>query len=377
MPIIKISDRYRRQWFWFFVFLISFIVLIIGLYIRMISVRSAALEAEKEERLQPVRTQPINITEVWKTATFLARIEGSQTIDISADVGGWVVERTVVRGQKVEKDQVLIVLEDARKTLKLKESEGRVKSAKADLKELRRKLAQTKTLLDKGIAAKDTLASFSNQVQAKTAEVDALEASFDLMQWDVDHLKVRSPIAGQVVDILPDIGQEVSEGDLLARIVNISKERVVAGVQPRLARLMYPGMKINLSKTSNGELQMSEGEIIGVSRDVDSSSGTYEIEAKILNNEYDWWPGEVVNMEVPVELLEDVIKIPRAAVLSDSNNLFVFVYKDGKALKVPVKVTWINEKEGAIPSNMIPEGTQVIIEGHVGLAGGQLVRLIQ
>ncbi|MDA2918984.1 HlyD family secretion protein [Desulfobacterota bacterium AH_259_B03_O07] len=112
----------------------------------------------------------------------------------------------------------------------------------------------------------------------------ALEASFDLMQWDVDHLKVRSPIAGQVVDILPDIGQEVSEGDLLARIVNISKERVVAGVQPRLARLMNPGMKINLSKTSNGGLQMSEGEIIGVSRDVDSSSGTYEVEAKILNN---------------------------------------------------------------------------------------------
>ena len=377
MPIIKISDRYRRQWFWFFVFLISFIVLIIGLYIRMISVRSSALEAEKEERLQPVRTQPINITEVWKTATFLARIEGSQTIDISADVGGWVVERTVVRGQKVEKDQALIVLEDARKTLKLKESEARVRSAKADLKELRRKLGQTKTLLDKGIVAKDTLASFSNQVQAKTAEVDALEASFDLMQWDVDHLKVRSPIACQVVDILPDIGQEVSEGDLLARIVNTSNERVVAGVQPRLARLMYPGMKINLSKTSNGELQMSEGEIIGVSRDVDSSSGTYEIEAKILYNEYDWWPGEVVNMEVPVELLEDVIKIPRAAVLSDSNNRFVFVYKDGKALKVPVKVTWINEKEGAIPSNMIPEGTQVIIEGHVGLAGGQLVRLIQ
>ncbi len=377
MPIIKISDRYRRQWFWFFVFLISFIVLIIGLYIRMISVRSSALEAEKEEGLQPVRTQPINITEVWKTATFLARIEGSQTIDISADVGGWVVERTVVRGQKVEKDQALIVLEDARKTLKLKESEARVRSAKADLKELRRKLGQTKTLLDKGIVAKDTLASFSNQVQAKTAEVDALEASFDLMQWDVDHLKVRSPIAGQVVDILPDIGQEVSEGDLLARIVNISNERVVAGVQPRLARLMNPGMKINLSKTSNGELQVSEGEIIGVSRDVDSSSGTYEIEAKILYNEYDWWPGEVVNMEVPVELLEDVIKIPRAAVLSDSNSRFVFVYKDGKALKVPVKVTWINEKEGAIPSNLIPEGTQVIIEGHVGLAGGQLVRLIQ
>jgi len=84
-----------------------------------------------------------------------------------------------------------------------------------------------------------------------------------------------------------------------------------------------------------------------------------------------------VSMRVPVELLKDVTILPRTAVLSDDKDLFIFVYKEGKALKVPIDVTWINDKEGAVSSSKIPEGTQVIVEGHVGLAGGQVVRLMQ
>ena len=69
--------------------------------------------------------------------------------------------------------------------------------------------------------------------------------------------------------------------------------------------------------------------------------------------------------------------MPRTAVLSDSNELFVFVYQDGKAIKVPIEVDWINDREGTISKDLIPSDSSIIVEGHVGLAGGQLVKLIQ
>lgn len=366
-----------KEWRWFIAIIITFVALTVGLYFRMISVRSAAYEAEKEKSLRVVRVQPLIATEVWKTTSFLARIEGGQSIDVRAQVGGWVVSRDAVRGQEVEKNEILIVLEDERETLKLNEAESRLKSARANLKDLRRRLEQTKTLFDKGIVSRGNLDSLSNQVEAESANFNALEASYKLMKWDVEHLVVRSPISGRIVEVLPDIGQEVSVGDLLVKMVNSSQERVIAGVQPRWARLIEPGMTVKLRTTSDGNVQVTEGKIIGVSPDMDSSSGTYEVEAEIVVNEYDWWPGEIVNMQVPVELLKDVIILPRTAVLSDSKDLFIFVYKDGKALKVPVNVTWLNETEGAVPLNMIPEGTQIIVEGHVGLAGGQLVRSME
>lgn len=367
----------QKQWVWFFSFFIGFIVILTGLYFRMMSVRSSAYEAEKQKIIKPVRTETTVSTEVWKTTSFLARVEGGQTIQVKADVGGWVVERRVIIGEKVKKDDILIILNDERKYLKLKESEALFKSADAKLKELKRKLKQTETLLEKGIVSRDSLDSMINQVNAQQAEVDALNATYKLRMWDVDHLTVRAPITGRIVEVLPDIGQEVEAEDLLVKMVNRSNERVVAGVDARWAKIIKPGMKVLFGTKFNGQLESTEGIILGVSPDMDSSSGTYKVEAQLIRNEYDWWPGEVVNMEVPLELLKEVIKIPRTAVLSDSREMFVFVYNDGIAIRTPVSVTWLNEKEGAIPTSMIPEGTEIIVEGHVGLAGGQPVRLVK
>ncbi|MEM7008944.1 MAG: efflux RND transporter periplasmic adaptor subunit, partial [Thermodesulfobacteriota bacterium] len=332
---------------------------------------------ETEQRVSPVRVQETISTEVWKSTSFLARIEGGQTIDIEAVVGGWVVEKKVALGQEVEKGQELIILEDPRRVLRLKESEARLKSAKANLNELRRKYDQSLTLVEKGIIARDTLDSLANQVAAESANVDSLEASYGLMKWDVENMSLRAPIAGEIIHVIPDIGQELTAGELVVEMVSTEEKRAVAGVEPRWARVIEPGMKVKLSTTINNRLEHSEGSIIGVSPNIDSESGTYRVEAKIEDNEFNWLPGEIVNMEIPVELLKDVVVVPRTAVLSDSNKLFVFVYQDGKALKVPVSVDWINDREGTISKDLIPADSKIIIEGHVGLAGGQLVKLMQ
>ncbi len=82
-------------------------------------------------------------------------------------------------------------------------------------------------------------------------------------------------------------------------------------------------------------------------------------------------------MEVPVELLEDVIKVPRTAILSDSNSVFVFTYTDGMARKVPIEVTWLNDEQGAISSDALPQDSKIIVEGNAGLADKQPVRVIE
>jgi len=53
------------------------------------------------------------------------------------------------------------------------------------------------------------------------------------------------------------------------------------------------------------------------------------------------------------------------------------VYQDGKAVKVPVSVEWINDREGTISVDLIPSDSSIIVEGHSGLAGGQIVKLTQ
>lgn len=372
-----IQSKTRKQWIWFFGLVAAFILLLLGLYVRMISVRTSAYEAQIEERVAPVRVQETVSTEVWRTTSFLARVEGGQTIDIIADVGGWVTEKKVVLGQEVKKGDPLLVLEDPRRVLRLKESEARLKSAHANLNELKRKYNQSLELQRKGIVARDTVDSLANQVASESANVDSLEASFGLMKWDVDNLTVTSPIDGKVEEVLPDVGQEVTQGQLVVEIVSTEQKRAVAGVEPRWARIIKPGMKVTLSTSYSNKVEQTQGEILGVSSNIDTVSGTYRVEAKLIDNPYNWLPGEIVNMDIPIELLSDVVVVPRTAVLSDSNELFIFVYQDGTAVKIPVDVEWINDREGTISKDSIPSNSKIIVDGHVGLAGGQIVKLTQ
>ncbi|NIT14637.1 MAG: HlyD family efflux transporter periplasmic adaptor subunit, partial [Candidatus Dadabacteria bacterium] len=165
--------------------------------------------------------------------------------------------------------------------------------------------------------------------------------------------------------------------EAVINLVNSSKKKVVAGVDADWARTLKKDTEVKLLNVINDKLHISRGIIKGISPNIDEASGTYSVEAEIIDESNDWLPGEVINMEVPVELLEDVIKVPRTAILSDSNSVFVFTYTDGMARKVPIEVTWLNDEQGAISSDALPQDSKIIVEGNAGLADKQPVRVIE
>ena len=371
-------DRYRRErksWRWFAGIIFGFIFLVGILYGRMIQVRKEATRSFINEAPPLVKAIIPKSRTTWRMTSVLARVESAQIIQVRADVGGWVDRRPVRRGMQVKKGQPILILRDERKMIMLKEARARLAAARATLNDLRRRLEQTQRLYRDGIVSKDMLDSLQHQVEAQAANVNALEATVSRMQWDVDHLMIRAPINGRIVEIVPDVGQEVMPGEPVARLISTHIHRVFAGVDSQLAKNVHPGVEVTLIRTQNHHVERRKARVVGISPAIDPISGTYKLEAEFIDNDIPWWSGETVYMLIPVEKLNDVIVLPRTAVLSDNNGTFIYVVKDHKALQVPVTVTWINDREGAIPANLIPRNTPIIIEGMVGLADGQTVQV--
>ena len=367
----------NKQWRTFSIIFFAFIIFLSLLYLRLVNVRKVASEIEHDSETVPVKAVRIEPSNQWVYRTILGRVEGAQQVDVYAVVSGWVSKINTVRGEEVVKDQTLIELEDPRKTLSLQEAEGRLRSAKANLRDIRRKYSQNKTLFEKGIISRDTLDSLSNQLEAELANVRSLEATYERMRWDLGQLMIQSPIDGKVVEIIPDIGQEVKINEIIAKIVNLSGKKIVAGVDASLAKRIKTGSSITISSKAFGEVEETEGKIIGVSQDIDRNSSTYTVEVDIIANDNNWLPGEVVNLKIPIRNLKNVIRVPITSVLSDSNELFVFLVKDGKSLKVPVEVTWVDDKTGLIDISYLNEGTMLITEGSSGLTNGQKIEVVE
>ena len=245
----------KDQWKWFAGFLLCFFIVILALYFRMTSVRSSALESDFKRKPQPVNIISPEVSDAWRTANFLARVQGGQTIELRSEVGGWVDEKKVDIGSSVETGDVLLVLKDERKELALIEAKSRLDAARADLKELRRLYNKNVSLVEKGIVAKDTLESLNNQIAAKRAEVNALDASYKRSNWDFEHLVIKSPIEAKIIDVLPDIGQEVLANEVVINLVNSNKKKAVAGVDANWARTLKRDTVVTLTNSINNKVE--------------------------------------------------------------------------------------------------------------------------
>ena len=165
---------------------------------------------------------------------------------------------------------------------------------------------------------------------------------------------------------------------MVAKVVNLSGRKVIAGVDVSVARSVKRGDALEVSLTRDGTVETVAGEVDGVSPGSDDFSGTYDIEIAISDPFVKWWPGEMVSVKIPLQTLDNVVRIPKTAVLSDNkeNFSFVLVEKNGEVLKAKVAPTWIDDNSAYISFDSLPPASRIITEGNFGLLPGQPVRVV-
>ena len=374
-----LREKKRRNWLVLFLILFGFLSVLVFLYARFLHEReSDAQHHSKESAYRPVKVMTPVASSGSIYTEVLGRVRGKQTVLVRAAVSGWVKRIDSGRGQEIEKDGIILELYDYRVETRLDEAKYNLESARGKLAEADRVYQRNTALFEKGIVSEDETEASRNLLETASAGVKALEASYNRAKWNYENLKIRSPIQGQIVEIVPDIGQETRSGDVVAKVVNLSGRKVIAGVDVSVARSVKRGDALGISLTRDGAVETVTGEVDGVSPGSDDFSGTYDIEIAISDPSIKWWPGEMVSVRIPVQKLEDVVRIPKTAVLSDSREAFSFVLveKNGEVLKVKVAPTWIDDNSAYISFASLPADSRIITEGNFGLLPGHPVRVV-
>lgn len=371
--------REKRSWLVLLLIFLGFLFVLVFLYAKFLYERESNAHYHSEESayrpikvMTPVSSSGSIYTEV------LGRVRGKQTVLVRTTVSGGVRRIDSGRGQEIEKDGIILELYDYRVETRLDEAKYNLESVRGKLAEADRVYRRNTALFEKGIVSEDETEASRNLFETASASVKALEASYNRAKWNYDNLKIRSPIQGQVVEIVPDIGQEIRNGDVVARVVNLSGRKVIAGVDVLVARGVKRGDVLEVFLSREGIVETVKGEVKGVSPGSDDFSGTYDIEIAISDPSVKWWPGEIVSVKILMRRFDNVVKIPKTAVLFDNKEAFSFVLveKNGEVSKIKVTPTWIDDNSAYISFNPLPPDSRIITEGNFGLLPGQLVRII-
>ena len=118
-----------------------------------------------------------------------------------------------------------------------------------------------------------------------------------------------------------------------------------------------------------------KGWIKRISPVVDPASGTFKVTVGVENTNNMLRPGMFVNVEIITETHNDVVLIPKTAIVYENEYMNVYVVRDSIARKIRLQPGFEdNQKVESL--NEIKSGEQVIVVGQSGMKDETPVKIV-
>jgi RND family efflux transporter MFP subunit len=227
--------------------------------------------------------------------------------------------------------------------------------------ELAAKNSASKTLLDEVLAQRD---------QAKHQLTDA-QAALARAQANLERTEIKAAFAGHVVERLASVGEFVSVGEDVVRLVDTHRVEIALPASISLARFIQPGMRV-LVRNGGQEHEHPVRTVVPV-----GDSVSRMVEVRLAAGDSDWLVGTPVQVSLPSDAAVSTVAVPRDALIERSGTSYIFkVGADNTAEQVPVQATaivglWVGVASG------VDAGDKVIVRGAERLSPGQPVEIIE
>ncbi|KXI30842.1 efflux RND transporter periplasmic adaptor subunit [Paraglaciecola hydrolytica] len=315
----------------------------------------AIVDAEKKEVViaVPVEVATLGHGSISANYATTAVLEAKEEAFVVPRASGIIEEIFVEEGDYVEKGQVLAQIEPQRYHLNLDR-------AKADLVGIEKELAKINKVYSQKLVSDDTFDKLNAQYQSA-------KATLALAELDLKEATITAPIAGFIAERNAKVGN-LTESFQRARMFHIVQQQELYGIvylpEKELARV-HKEQKATLDLTAFGEKPV-DALIERISPVIDPKTGTFKVTLRVPNHDHLLKAGMFAQVKLNYDTRDNVILLPRKALLAIDNSVNVFVVKDGIATKTPIQVGYQEGEFVEVISGLVGN-EQVVITGHHNL----------
>lgn len=344
-----------------------------------------------EEILPIVGVDTVRTRNVEVYGEFPGKIRAQQFVEVRARVEGYLEKMMFAEGTRVNKDQVLFIIDPKQYKAQVDRAEALVAKNKAIALKAERDLARIKPLFEQKAASQLDLDNAVAAYESAKADVNVSEANLTEARLALSYTTVRSPISGYISERHVDIGTLVGPGaqSLLANVVKSdtvlvefkmtdldyqkSKARNVNLGQQDTSRHWNPYVTITLADKSQYKYK---GLVDFADPLVDAKSGTFSVRAEMPNPERELLPGQFTNVKVLLDVRENAVAAPTKAITIEKSGTFIFVVKrDGtvekRFIQTGPEVGNVTVVERGLRANEV-----IVVEGQHKLSHGNKVEAV-
>ena len=269
-----------------------------------------------------------------------AELTGFQQVDLYAKVSSFVKLLKVDIGTKVTKGQLLIVLEAPEISSQLAAAESRLKSMEAiyaTSKSTYNRFYETSKV--EGTISKNDLEMASGKKNSDYAQYQAAVAAHKEVSIMRGYLEIRAPFDGVVasrnVNLGTFVGPSGKGSDLpLLTIQQQNKLRLAVSIPELYTGYLHNGDEMSFNVKSLPET--FKAKITRMSGALDLKLRSERVEMDVLNKG-NLLPGMVAEVLLPLNAKDSTFVIPKSALVSSAEGLYVIKVLNHKATRIDVK----------------------------------------
>ena len=313
------------------------------------------------------------------------------TVNIGTQVSGIIAEIYVDYNSKVDKGQLLALIDPQTFEATVDQRQAALDIAKAELEVTKNDIVYYKKHLDRikklnrsqystDKELETAQRDYSNAIAQKTlkeAEIKQAEAALKQAKIDLEYTRIISSVDGVVISREVEVGQTVAASFNTPTLFNVAEDltkmQIEASVVEADIAKVKDGQKVEFSVDSFPD-EIFEGVVTQVRNNPITTSNvvTYEVIISIDNRELKLKPGMTANVEIITAEKENVLLVPNKALrfyVTDENGEVrryqdkgIWLVRRGKPERVSITTGIVDDDFTEVISDQVHAGDTVILE---------------
>jgi membrane fusion protein (multidrug efflux system) len=315
---------------------------------------------------------------------------GSVDIPIRARVDGVLEEMHFLEGRRVEKDQLLYVIDPRPYKAKVVEAEGRLAEARTRLAKAASDLERIRPLAEIDAVSEQDLDAAVAQFEAAEGALQAAEAQVEQAKIELSYTRIAAPVDGSIGITQARVGEYVgrSPNPVVLNVVSQTdpirvrfsiNEREYLRISREFANRMRNIEDVDTDRhtlqliLADGLIHEYRGDVVSFDAAIDPNTGTLTLEADFPNPDRIVLPGQFARVRGVVDERKGAIAVPQRAVI-ETQGLFqlAVIAEDGTVELRRVEMGPRVEGEWIVDSGL-QAGERFAIEGLQRLRSGAKV----
>lgn len=337
--------------------------------------------------MSPVQAATATEQTVPRYLTGLGTVIAANTVTVTSRVDGQLMAIHFTEGQQVNAGDLLVEIDPRPYQVQLTQAQGQLAKDQATLDNARRDLARYQKLAKTGLISQQDLDTQASLVRQSEGSVKADQGAIDSAQLQLTYSRITAPISGKVGLKQVDVGNYITSGTATP-IVVITQTHPVDVVftlpESDIPAIMQAQKNAAKNKTTvpveawdrTNKQMLAQGYLLSIDNQIDTTTGTIKLKARFANEDDVLFPNQFVNARIKVDLLQNAVVVPTAAVQMGNEGSFVWTLNDENKVSKHLVTTGIQDSKQVVISAGLDAGQRVVTDGIDRLTEGLQVEVV-